>query len=116
MFVLTINLVIIIMILRQLAIPIVSMILVAILMTSPLTPLLGKDYCTLMVLGSSEEENNSHDNLGSKVFEAKYFLLKNFFEIGPSILQEHHLNAQGYEFSVLEHTIEILDPPPRKLI
>lgn len=116
MFVVTINLANTIMILRRLALPMVSIVMVAILMATPLTPYLGKDYCTLMILGSSEEENNSHDTAESKIFDGKFFLLKNFFSVDSSLKQEQQNNTLMYAFTVLEHTIEILDPPPKKLV
>jgi len=89
--------------------------LVTILMTSPLVPLLGKEYCTLMVLGSSEEENNNEIS-SSKHVDGKYFLLKNFLPVDMSLQQEQNLYVSGYIFPELDFTIEILDPPPRKLI
>lgn len=116
MFVVTINLANTVMILRRLALPIVSIVMVTILMASPLAPLLGKDYCTLIILGSSEEENNSHDTAESKVFDGKFFLLKNFFALDSSLKQEKQHSTLAYAFTVLEHTIEILDPPPKKLV
>ncbi|MCR9263739.1 MAG: hypothetical protein NXH86_06250 [Flavobacteriaceae bacterium] len=102
--------------LRLLAFPFVSVMLVTILMTSPLVPLLGKEYCTAIILGSSEEENNSNETTGSKSFESKYFLLRNFFPVDTSFNQEQDFNSLGYIFPVLDYTVEILDPPPRRLI
>lgn len=101
--------------LKILALPLVSLVLVAILMTSPLTPFLGKDYCTALILGSSEEENNNHDIGGTKIFDGKYFMLKNFLPMGPYPKTEHQQNSLDYAFTVLEFTIEILDPPPKQL-
>ncbi len=103
-------------VLRILALPFVSAMLVTILLTAPLVPFLGKEYCTAMILGSSEEENNSHDLGESKIFDGKYFILKNFFSVDPTLNAEHHQNTLDYSFTVLEFTIEILDPPPKKLI
>ncbi len=101
--------------LRILALPFVSLVLITILITSPLTPFLGKDYCTAMILGSSEEENNNHDIGGTKILDGKYFMLKNFLPMGLSPKTEKQQNSLDYAFTVLEFTIEILDPPPRQL-
>jgi len=102
--------------LRLLAIPFVSVMLVTILMASPFVPLLGRDYCAALIVGSSEEENNSNETSATKNFESKYFLLRNFFPVDSSFQQEKNLNSMGYIFPVLEFTVEILDPPPRILI
>jgi hypothetical protein len=102
--------------LRLLAIPFISVILVTILMASPFVPLLGREYCTALIIGSSEEENNSNETAPTKNFESKYFLLRNFFPVDASFQQEKNLNSMGYIFPVLEYTIEILDPPPKGLI
>ncbi len=103
-------------VLRLLALPFVSVILVTILMASPFVPLLGKEYCTAIILGSSEEENNSKETTGSKNFESKFFLLRNFFPVDSILNQEKNLDALTYIFRVLDCTIEILDPPPKRLI
>lgn len=101
--------------LKILALPLVSLVLVTLLTTSPLIPLLGKDYCTAMILGSSEEEHNTHDTGATQLFDGKYFLLKNFLSLGSYPNAEHQHNTLDYAFTVLEFTIEILDPPPRSL-
>ncbi|MEW2920495.1 MULTISPECIES: hypothetical protein [Flavobacteriaceae] len=101
--------------LRLLAIPFVSVILVTILMASPFVPLLGRECCTAMIIGSSEEENNNHEPSTVNNFESKYFLLRNFFPLNSSLQQKENLNALGYIFPILEFTVEILDPPPKRL-
>ncbi|MCR9227298.1 MAG: hypothetical protein NXH90_07775 [Flavobacteriaceae bacterium] len=90
--------------------------MVSILLTSSFIPLLGQEYSTAIILGSSEEENNTHDTLNNNTFDAKYFLSKSFFAMDPSQHQEKKGNASGYIFAVLEFTLETLDPPPRKLV
>ncbi len=102
--------------LRLLAIPFVSVMLVTILMASPFIPLLGREYCTALIIGSSEEENNGNETSAIKNFESKYFLLRNFFPVDLSFQQEKNLTSLRYIFPVLEFTVEILDPPPRRLI
>ncbi len=101
---------------RILAIPFISMLMVSILLTSSFIPLLGKEYCTAIILGSSEEENNTQDTSSSKTFDIKYFMSKSFISADTSINQEKNNNALGYAFAVLEFTLETLDPPPRKLV
>lgn len=101
---------------RILALPLASFLMVFILMTSSFVPLLGKEYSTAIIFGSSEEENNTHDTSNNKTFDSKYFLYKSFFAMDPSINQEKSNNALGYVFAVLEFTLETLDPPPRKLV
>jgi len=85
-------------------------------MASPFVPLLGKEYCTAIILGSSEEENNGKETTSSKNFESKFYSLWNFFSVNPSFSQEKDATAIDYVFRVLDYTIEILDPPPRRLI
>lgn len=104
------------MIMRILATPFISFMLVSILMTSSFIPLLGQEYNTAIILGASEEENNTHDTSNSKTFDSKYFVYKNFFSADLSINQENGDNTLGYVFTILEITLEILDPPPRKLV
>jgi hypothetical protein len=104
------------MIMRILAIPFISIMMVSILLTSSFIPLLGKEYSTAIILGSSEEENNTHDTSSSNTVDAKYFLSKSFFTTDPTVHQEKSDNASGYMFAVLEFTLETLDPPPRKLV
>lgn len=101
--------------LKLLALPLVSLVFITILMTSPLIPLLEKDYSTAMILGSSEEEHNNHDNGGPQLFDSKYYLLKNFLSLGLFPKSDHQQNLLDYAFTVLEYTIEILDPPPKQL-
>lgn len=101
---------------RILAIPFISFVMVTILLTSSFVPLLGQEYNTAIILGSSEEENNTHDTSSSNTFDAKYFMSKSFFSANPSLNQEKNDNTSGYVFAILEFTIEILDPPPRKLV
>ncbi len=101
---------------RILAIPFISIMMVSILLTSSFIPLLGKEYSTAIVLGSSEEENNTHDSSTSNTFDAKYFMSKSFFSTDPSLNQEKNDNTSGYVFVILEFTVETLDPPPRKLV
>ncbi|WP_318343762.1 hypothetical protein [Flagellimonas baculiformis] len=102
--------------LKLLAFPIVSVMLVSILMASPFVPLLGREYSTALILGSSEEENNSHETTNGKNFESKFFVFRNFFAVDPYFNQEQHLSSLRYIFQVMEHTVEILDPPPRELV
>ncbi|WP_159076274.1 hypothetical protein [Flagellimonas amoyensis] len=102
--------------LKLLAFPFVSVMLVTILMASPFVPLLGREYSTALILGASEEENNSNETTSSKNFESKFLVFRNFFPVDPSFKQEHNLTSLRYVFQVLEHTIEILDPPPRELV
>ncbi len=104
------------MIMRILAIPFISIMMVSILLTSSFVPLLGQEYSIAIILGSSEEENNTHDTSSSNTFDAKYFMSKSFFSANPSLNQENNNNTSGYVFAVLEFTLETLDPPPRKLI
>ncbi|MCK0161340.1 hypothetical protein [Allomuricauda sp. F6463D] len=101
---------------RILAIPFISFLLVSILMTSVFVPFLGQEHSTAIILNASEEENNSHDTSSSKVFDNKCFVSKNFFTTDSSINQEKNDNTLGYVFTVLEFTLETLDPPPRRLI
>jgi hypothetical protein len=103
-------------VLKLLAFPIVSVMLVSILMASPFVPLLGREYSTALILGASEEENNSNETANGKNFESKFFVFRNFFPVDPSFYQEQNLTSLGYVFQLMEHTIEILDPPPRKLV
>ncbi|MDF0714979.1 hypothetical protein PY092_02365 [Muricauda sp. 334s03] len=101
---------------RILAIPFISIMMISILLTSSFIPLLGQEYSTAIILGSSEEENNTHDTSNSNTFDAKYFLSKSFFATNPSHHQEKSDSTSGYIFAVLEFTLETLDPPPRKLV
>ncbi|MBA4745141.1 hypothetical protein [Flagellimonas halotolerans] len=101
---------------RTLAIPFISFVMVTILLTSPFVPLMGREYSIAFILGSSEEENNTHDTSSSKTFDIKYFMSKSFISADPSINQEKNNDALGYAFAVLEFTLETLDPPPRKLV
>lgn len=101
---------------RILAVPFISFVLVTILMTSSFIPLLGQEYSTAIILGSSEEENNTHDTSNNKTYDSKYFVYKNFFSTDLSINQEKGDNTLGYVFTILEITLEILDPPPRILV
>lgn len=103
-------------VLKLLAFPLVSVMLVSILMASPFVPLLGREYCTALILGASEEENNSNETSNGKSFESKFFVFRNFFAVDPSFNQEQNLTSLRYVFQVLEHTIEILDPPPKELV
>ena len=100
---------------RKLAIPFISILMVSILLTSSFIPLLGQEYSTAIILGSSEEESNNHDTFSSNAFDSKYFMSKSFFSAGPSLNQDKNNNVSGYTFAVLEFTLEILDPPPRNL-
>jgi len=100
---------------RILAIPFISIFMVSILLTTSFIPLLGQEYSTAIILGSSEEESNNHDTLSSNAFDSKYFMSKSFFSTGLFLNQDKNNNVSGYTFAVLEFTLEILDPPPRKL-
>lgn len=102
--------------LRLLAFPFVSLMLVTILMASPYVPLLGREYCAAIILGASEEENNSNETTNSKNLESKFFLLRYFFPQDPSFQQEQNTGSLGYVFRTLDCTIEILDPPPKELV
>ncbi|MBR9854370.1 MAG: hypothetical protein GYB37_07290 [Algicola sp.] len=69
-----------------------------------------------IILGSSEEENNTQETSNNKTFDSKYFMSKSFLAMNSSMNQEKSDNALGYIFAVLEFTLETLDPPPRKLL
>ncbi|WP_156102212.1 hypothetical protein [Muricauda sp. MAR_2010_75] len=102
--------------LRTIAFPFVSVLLIFSLLASPLIPFLDKEFSKTLVL-SAEEEKSSKKEESEKKFDEKDFFIKNYFAVSSDFLaQDKHYTTAGYLFPVLEYTVEILDPPPRRLI
>lgn len=102
---------------RTLAFPFVSMLLIFSLLASPIIPFLDKELSKTLVMGSAEEEKSSKKEESEKKFDELDFFLRNYVPFSSDFLaQEQNYTTAGYLFPVLEYTIEILDPPPRRLI
>ncbi|MBW8242409.1 hypothetical protein K1F50_06315 [Muricauda oceani] len=96
--------------------PIIALLLILSISASPIIPLLDKELGKTMVIGSAEEEKSSKV-ITIKKFDEEDTFNKYVFESNHQyISQEHNIRFIGYFFSVSDYTVEILDPPPRKLV
>lgn len=96
--------------------PFISLLLILAISASPIIPLLDKDLGETMVVGAAEEEKSSKVITIKKFDEADIYN-KYLLEWGNQpFLQEHSLGFLGYIFPISDYTLEILDPPPRKLV
>lgn len=103
--------------LKKLVFPILSMLLMGCLLTSPLIPFLDKELGKTMVFGSSEEEKSSKKEEAEKNFDELDLYLKNYNDISFfQVPQQRTICSAGYVFPSLEFSMEILDPPPKVLI
>ncbi|MBO0341933.1 MAG: hypothetical protein VX798_05730 [Bacteroidota bacterium] len=96
--------------------PFMSLLLILAISAAPIIPLLDKELGETMLVGAAEEEKSS------KVFTIKKFDESDIYNkyllewgIHP-FLQEHSLGFLRYIFPISDYTVEILDPPPRKLV
>lgn len=96
--------------------PIISLLLILTISASPVIPLLDKELGkTIAVTGAEEEKGNKIITI--KKFDEEDTFNKYVFESNHQpISQEHTIGFLGYFFSISDYTMEILDPPPRKLI
>lgn len=98
------------------AFPFVSVLLICSLLAAPVIPFLDKELSKSLVL-SAEEEKSSKKEESEKKFDEMDFFVKNYFtDASEFLLQKQDYTTAGYLFPVMEYTVEILDPPPRKLI
>jgi len=104
-------------VLKTLVFPILSILLMGCFLASPLIPFLDKELGKTMVFGSSEEEKSSKKEEAEKNFDELDLYLKNYNDISFfQVPQQRTLCSLGYVFPTLELSMEILDPPPKKLI
>jgi hypothetical protein len=69
-----------------------------------------------MVISAAEEENNGNNGETDKKFDEIDAYIKYYLEIANNpIFQQQNADGSGYLFPISDHTVEILDPPPRKL-
>ena len=103
--------------LKTIAFPFVSVLLIFSLLAAPVIPLLDKELSKSLVLKSSEEEKSSKKEESEKKFDELEGYIRNYFALSTEFLaQEQDFTTAGYLFPVLEYTVEILDPPPRRLM
>ena len=95
---------------------IISLLLISALTVSPLIPFLDKELGQTMVISAAEEENNGNNGETNKKFDEIDAYIKYYLEIANNpIFQQQNADGSGYLFPISDHTVEILDPPPRKL-
>lgn len=95
---------------------IISLLLISALTVSPLIPFLDKELGKTMVISAAEEENNGNNGETDKKFDEIDAYIKYYLEIANNpIFQQQNADGSGYLFPISDHTVEILDPPPRKL-
>ncbi|MHA7863282.1 hypothetical protein [Flagellimonas marinaquae] len=95
---------------------IISLLLISALTVSPLIPFLDKELGKTMVISAAEEENNGNNGETNKKFDEIDAYIKYYLEIANNpIFQQQNADGSGYLFPISDHTVEILDPPPRKL-
>ncbi|TXJ93843.1 hypothetical protein [Flagellimonas pelagia] len=103
--------------LKKLVFPILSMLLMGCLLASPLIPFLDKELGKTMAFGSSEEEKSNKKEEAEKNFDELDLYLKNYIDVSFfQVPQQRTICSAGYVFPSLEFSMEILDPPPKKLI
>ena len=96
--------------------PIISLLLVFSISISPIIPLLDKELGKTIILGAEEENSNKKEETGKKFDEIDAYF-KYFVELANhQLFQKTQLDFLGYIFPTSDYTVEILDPPPRKLI
>ncbi|SDQ11356.1 hypothetical protein [Flagellimonas zhangzhouensis] len=103
--------------LNKLIIPVFAIILVGSLLVTPLIPLLDKELGKTIMLTSGEEEESSSMEEMMKKFDETTFYIKYFSELRHELVKQNQLiTYSGYLFPTSDHTLEILDPPPRQLM
>ncbi|MFT0714148.1 hypothetical protein [Flagellimonas lutimaris] len=103
--------------LKALLFPIISFLLILSISTSPIIPLLDKALGKTMILSSAEEEKSSKNEESDKKFDEMDAYFKYFLELASyQIIKTQGIDFLGYIFPTSDYTIEILDPPPRKLV
>lgn len=91
----------------------ISTFLALTLMASPLVPLLDRELVKMLVLGAAEEENHSSKEGPSKQLDKNKLLHKFPSQIdGDFFDQIIGRSLHAYQFSVSEHQMETVDPPP----
>jgi hypothetical protein len=104
-------------VLKALLFPIISFLLILSISTSPIIPLLDKALGKTMILSSAEEEKSSKNEESDKKFDEMDAYFKYFLELASyQIINTQGTDFLGYIFPTSDYTIEILDPPPRKLV
>jgi len=97
--------------------PIISFLLILSISISPVIPLLDKELGKTMILGAAEEEKSNKKEETEKKFDEIDAYFKYFLELADhQVSQKTQLDFLGYIFPTSDYTVEILDPPPRKLI
>ncbi len=70
-----------------------------------------------MILGAAEEEKSNKKEETEKKFDEMDAFFKYFLELANhQVNQKAQLDFLGYIFPTSDYTVEILDPPPRKLV
>ena len=96
--------------------PFVSILLICSLLAAPIIPFLDKELSQSLLL-TAEEEKSSKKEEAEKKFDEMDFFIRNYFAFSSEFLaQQQDFTAAGYLFPVMEYTVEILDPPPRRLV
>ena len=84
---------------------------------SPIIPLLDTELGKTNVVGAAEEENNNKKGDMEIKFDELDAYFKYFSEFSSNqIFEVQSKNFLAYLFTTSDFTLEILDPPPRKLI
>tara|TARA_R110002012_G_scaffold121510_2_gene271047 strand:+ start:16593 stop:17012 length:420 start_codon:yes stop_codon:yes gene_type:complete len=100
-------------VLKSIAFPLISLILVLSISASPIIPLLDEEMGKIMVIGAAEEESTKVITI--EKFDEGDTFFKYFHEIAnQQILLDNPMTHLRYIFPTSDCTLEILDPPPRK--
>ena len=103
--------------LKTIAFPFISLLLIFSLLAPSFLPFLEEDQSTSLVLDVDDtEKNNKKEESEKKSDEMDFFIKNNFVHIIAIFAHRQEYNLSGYLFPSLEYTIEILDPPPRRLV
>ncbi|WP_318310798.1 hypothetical protein [Flagellimonas crocea] len=102
---------------KTIVLPFISFVLALTLLAAPVVPFLDKQEGKSMMYGSAEEEESGEkENAETKFDETIVFVSFYTDSSGHQIFQKQPKDFSGYLFPTSDHTVEILDPPPRKLI
>ncbi|MEO9512259.1 MAG: hypothetical protein ABJN84_06155 [Flavobacteriaceae bacterium] len=98
--------------LKTIAIPFISMMLIFSILAPSIAPLLDKDYDTFVFLDSNEEEKNNEKE-SEKNFDEKNLFLNYVLVTKRFFVQNKTLENVGYLFFNSDSKAEIFLPPPK---
>jgi len=102
-------------VLKTIAFPLIAVMLIFSILAPSLIPLLDNDYDIIVLMDNNEEEK-SKEKESEKKFDEKNLFLSSFTSSDSMFFQNPNQGCNRYLFSNSDFKVEILLPPPRKLV